>query len=156
MQADVDRVVPPARPAGPAVAAPENTSPPGPPRPLLWSWRPQRPRRAALRGERRRTGPWAAGLTAAALALAVGPLAACDQLSDETKDAGVIVACQQIEVDPGTIAENPEEARLVALIIRDLAPDDRISEIADIVADDPTLVSPRAQLAEWVDDKCGR
>jgi hypothetical protein len=99
-------------------------------------------------------------LSAFAAAAIGGGLTACDQLSEETQNAASNVAsdavCSQIDIDSGEIADNPEQARLVALIIRDLAPEENIRNLADQVADDPNALNPRAQLADYVDDKCGR
>ncbi|SQD99895.1 MULTISPECIES: hypothetical protein [unclassified Parafrankia] len=94
---------------------------------------------------------------AAALFVAAGAagLAGCDQVSEETRAAGATVVCSQINIQPSEIEQNPESARLVALLVRDLAPEDDIRAIADRVADDPTVLSPRAQLADWVDQRCG-
>lgn len=97
-------------------------------------------------------------LTVSAFAAAAlgGGLVACDQVSEQTQDAAVAVGCSQIEVDSGEIAENPEQARLVALIIRDFAPEENIRDLADQVAEDPNALNPRAQLADYVNEKCGR
>ncbi|MBL7518821.1 hypothetical protein I6A84_12040 [Frankia sp. CNm7] len=91
----------------------------------------------------------------AALAVSAGGVG-CGQISEETRKASLDVVCAEIDVDPGEIAENPERARLVALIVRDLAPEENIRDLADQVAKDPNAVNPRAQLAEWVDEKCGQ
>lgn len=91
----------------------------------------------------------------AAAALGSG-LVGCDQVSDETKDAATTVFCSQVDVDSGEIAENPDKARLVALVIRDLAPEENIRNLAAEVAEDPNALNPRAQLADYVNDKCGR
>jgi hypothetical protein len=96
-------------------------------------------------------------MVVAALAAAVASgLAGCDQVSDGTKAAGVDVVCSQIDVEPGEIENNPETARLVALLVRDLAPEENIRDIANQVAQDPSLLDPRAKLADWVDQKCRR
>ncbi|OAA28829.1 hypothetical protein UG55_1005351 [Frankia sp. EI5c] len=94
---------------------------------------------------------------AVALAVAAGPagLVGCDQFSAETRAAGATVVCSQIRIEPGEIEQNPDAARLAALVIRDLAPEENIRALADQVADNPTLLSPRAQLADWVADRCG-
>jgi hypothetical protein len=95
-----------------------------------------------------------------AVAVAVGGLAGCDQISDETKDAGVTLACSQIQsevgADPTEIENNPQTAKLVALIVRDIAPEENIRNIAAQVAEDPNALNPRVQLATWVDEKCRR
>ena len=107
-------------------------------------------------GRRRRArGPRFAVSVLAAAAFG-GGLVACDQVSDETKDAATAVVCSKIDVDSGEIADNPETARLVALIVRDLAPEENIRDLAAEVAEDPNALNPRAQLAEYVNDKCGR
>lgn len=109
------------------------------------------------RFSRRRRRP---RLAAAALATAAfgagGLLVGCDQLSEETRAAGADLLCSQIEVEPSDIEQNPETARLVALVIRDLAPEKHIRDLADRVADDPSLLDPRTQLARWVRDECTR
>jgi hypothetical protein len=85
-----------------------------------------------------------------------GGLVACDQVSEETQDATTAVVCSRIQVDSGEIADNPETARLVALVVRDLAPEENIRDLAAQVAEDPNALNPRAQLADYVNDKCGR
>jgi hypothetical protein len=98
----------------------------------------------------------AAVLAAVAASSGLAGLAGCGQVSDETKDAGTAVVCSRIDVDPGTIKNNPESARLVALIVRDLAPEANTRDLAARVADDPNALNPRVQLADWVDEKCRR
>ncbi|KPM54821.1 hypothetical protein ACG83_15470 [Frankia sp. R43] len=92
-----------------------------------------------------------------AIAVAAGAagLVGCDQVSEETRSAGATVLCSQIRVEPSEIEQNPDAARLVALVVRDLAPEENIRSLAGRVADDPTVLSPRAQLADWVADRCG-
>ncbi|WP_230204789.1 hypothetical protein [Parafrankia elaeagni] len=94
---------------------------------------------------------------AVAMAFAAGAagLTGCDQVSEETRAAGGTVLCSQIRVEPSEIQQNPDSARLVALIVRDLAPEQNIKDLAGRVAEDPTALSPRAQLADWVADRCG-
>ncbi|MCK9903519.1 hypothetical protein MXD63_26135 [Frankia sp. Cpl3] len=94
---------------------------------------------------------------AVAMAFAAGAagLTGCDQVSEETRAAGGTVLCSQIRVEPSEIQQNPASARLVALLVRDLAPEQNIRDLAGRVAEDPTALSPRAQLADWVADRCG-
>ncbi|MEX5634461.1 hypothetical protein [Parafrankia sp. FMc2] len=94
---------------------------------------------------------------AVAMAFAAGAagLTGCDQVSEETRAAGGTVLCSQIRVEPSEIQQNPDSARLVALLVRDLAPEQNIKDLAGRVAEDPTALSPRAQLADWVADRCG-
>jgi hypothetical protein len=95
-------------------------------------------------------------VAAVAAAAAWGGVVGCGQVSDETKNAAVDAICPKINVDPGKIEHDPAAARVVALVVRDLAPDEDIRDVANQVAQDPTVVNPRVKLANWVDEKCGR
>ncbi|WP_322755580.1 hypothetical protein [Frankia sp. Cas3] len=100
------------------------------------------------------TGP---ALVVAVLAVAVlVGLVGCGSVSKETKQAGTDAVCAQIDARSADVRSSAQTARLVALVVRDLAPDENIRGIADRVSRNPGEINLRGQLADWVNDTCSR
>ncbi|ONH35646.1 hypothetical protein [Protofrankia sp. BMG5.30] len=91
--------------------------------------------------------------TAAVVAMTVG-LAGCGAVSEETRQAGTDALCSQIEARAADVRASVDVARLVALTVRDLAPDGNVRQLADQVSHNPGDLELRGQLADWIDNKC--
>ncbi|WP_250290547.1 hypothetical protein [Frankia sp. CiP1_Cm_nod1] len=85
--------------------------------------------------------------------MAVG-LAGCGAVSEETRRAGTDALCSQIEARTADVRASVDVARLVALTVRDLAPDGNVRQLADQVSRDPGNLELRGQLADWIDNRC--
>ncbi len=92
----------------------------------------------------------------AALAIGLIGLAGCSSVSEETKQAGTDALCSQIDARSADVRSSADVARLVALTVRDLAPDENVRQLAGRVAQSPGELALRGQLADWINNKCAR
>lgn len=83
-------------------------------------------------------------------------LVGCGSVSQETRQAGTSAVCAQIDARSADIRASAQTARLAALVVRDLAPDGDIRDLADRVSRNPGEISLRGRLADWVNDTCAR
>ncbi|SBW22115.1 hypothetical protein [Protofrankia symbiont of Coriaria ruscifolia] len=83
-------------------------------------------------------------------------LVGCGAVSEETRQAGTDALCSQIDARSADVRSSADAARLVALTIRDLAPDENARQLAGRVSQSPGELALRGQLADWIDNKCSR